>query len=345
MNILESIQELDKNILQEIESITTIDELINYKNSIIGKNGSLTTILKWLKDATAEERSSIWTAANTLRDSFNKLFESKKEAITKKIIDEKIQSEYEDVTVPTEVSHGSLHPITKMLLKVEDTFSRMGFDIYESMEVTTEYLNFDAVNVPKTHPARDMQDTFWLEGDGQVLSTQTSCMQNLIFRSNTPPIRAIIPGRVFRNEDVDATHDNTFYQVEWIVVDKNISMAHLKYTITTMLSDIFGKEVEIRMRPGFFPFVEPGVEVDFSCPFCKWWEKHCKVCKWSGWIEFMGAGLIHPNVLREWGIDPKEYSGFAFWFGLNRLVMINYGIPDMRYFMNADIRFAKQFPR
>lgn len=236
---------------------------------------------------------------------------------------------------------GSLHPITIVRREVEDTFTRMGFDIYESMEVTTEYLNFDAVNVPKTHPARDMQDTFWLEGEGNVLATQTSCMQNLIMRNNTPPIRAIIPGRVFRNEDVDATHENTFYQVEGIVVDKGIGMGHLKFTITTMLSDLFGKEVKIRMRPGYFPFVEPGVEVDFSCPFCD--GDGCRICKKSGWIEFMGAGLIHPNVIREGGLDPEVYTGFAFGFGLNRLVMIKYGIPDMRYFQNPDVRFLKQF--
>lgn len=175
----------------------------------------------------------------------------------------------------------------------------MGFDIFESSDLTTEYLNFDAVNIPKTHPARDMQDTFWLEGQGQVLATQTSSMQNLILRNKETPIRAIIPGRVFRNEDVDATHDNTFYQVEGIVVDKNINIGNLKYTISTMLSDLFEKEVTIRMRPGYFPFVEPGVEVDFSCPFCGGNDKSCRVCKGSGWIEFMGAGLIHPEVLRQ----------------------------------------------
>ena len=195
-------------------------------------------------------------------------------------------------------------------MDVEDTFRRMGFDIYESTEVTTEYLNFDAVNVAKNHPARDMQDTFWLEGSGNVLATQTSCMQNLIMQNNTPPIRSVIIGRVFRNEDVDATHENTFYQIECVVIDKGIGIGHLKFTVETMLSDIFGKKVDVRMRPGYFPFVEPGVEIDFSCPFCG--GTGCRICKGSGWIEFMGAGLIHPNVLREGGLDPEVYSGFAF---------------------------------
>lgn len=335
------LQQLRDEVLNAIAGITHETELIDYKNSIFGKNGKLTHILKGLKDLSPDERSEIGSLANSLRDELSGVFESRKDGIKAEKIAEKIASEYEDVTLPFSVSAGSLHPITQMQHIIEESFSRMGFDVYDAMEITTEYLNFDAVNIPKTHPARDMQDTFWLEGTGNVLATQTSCMQNLILRHKKTPIRAIIPGRVFRNEDVDATHDNTFYQVEGIVVGGNVSMANLKYTITTMLSDIFEKEVTIRMRPGYFPFVEPGVEIDFSCPFCD--GKGCKICKWSGWIEFMGAGLIHPNVIREWGLNPAEYSGFAFGFGLNRLVMIKYGIPDMRPFMHADIRFFKQF--
>lgn len=296
-----------------------------------------------MKDLFGEERSEIGTLANTLRDKINSVFDAKKEAIRKQKIQERIESEFEDVTLPKSLHTGHLHPITHVLRSVEESFTRMGFDIFESSDLTTEYLNFDAVNIPKTHPARDMQDTFWLEGQGQVLATQTSSMQNLILRHKKTPIRAIIPGRVFRNEDVDATHDNTFYQVEGIVVDENINMGNLKYTISTMLSDLFEKEVTIRMRPGYFPFVEPGVEIDFSCPFCGGNNASCRVCKGSGWIEFMGAGLIHPRVIEEGGLNPEKYSGFAFGFGLNRLVMIKYGIPDMRYFMNADIRFIQQF--
>jgi phenylalanyl-tRNA synthetase alpha chain len=332
---------LQTQILEKLPSLTTEIELLDYKNSIFGKNGELTVILKWLKDLSPEERSNVGKMANEIRDVVGEAFEAEKKRIMRESIERELEKEKEDVTVPFALEKGSIHPITRVRQEVEDTFTRMGFDIYESMEITTEYLNFDAVNVAKNHPARDMQDTFWLEWEGQVLATQTSCMQNLIMRNKSTPIRAIIPGRVFRNEDVDATHDNTFYQVEWIVVDKWIGMWHLKFTITTMLSDIFWKEVTIRMRPGYFPFVEPGVEVDFSCPFC---DGHgCKICKKSGWIEFMGAGLIHPTVIREWWLDPEIYSGFAFGFGLNRLVMIKYGIPDLRYFMNPDVRFLKQF--
>lgn len=339
--MIEQIQNLQNTVLAHLTTVVNETTLIDYRNAILGKSGELTTILKWLKDLTPEERWTVGKSANETRDIITDAFEAERHRIKKDLIAQRLSSEQEDMTVPLIREHGSLHPITLVQREVEDTFVRMGFDIYDSMEMTTEYLNFDAVNVPKTHPARDMQDTFWLEWAWNVLATQTSCMQNLIMRNKSTPIRAIIPGRVFRNEDVDATHDNTFYQVEGIVVDKWIGISHLKFTITTMLSDIFGKEVTIRMRPGYFPFVEPGVEVDFSCPFCD--GVGCKICKGSGWIEFMGAGLIHPNVIREWGLDPEIYSGFAFGFGLNRLVMIRYGIPDMRYFMSPDVRFLKQF--
>lgn len=339
--MIHQIKNLQTQVLTELPHITNEETLIAYRNDILGKTGELTTILKWLKDLSPEERGTIGKIANETRDIITEAFEAERNRIKADIIRKRLEVEQEDVTIPFNREKWSLHPITLVQREVEDTFIRMGFDIYDAMEMTTEYLNFDAVNVPKTHPARDMQDTFWLEWSGHVLATQTSCMQNLIMRNTSTPIRAIIPGRVFRNEDVDATHDNTFYQVEWIVVDKWIGIGHLKFTITTMLSDIFWKEVTIRMRPGYFPFVEPGVEVDFSCPFCD--GVGCKICKHSGWIEFMGAGLIHPNVIREWWLDPDIYSGFAFGFWLNRLVMIRYGIPDMRYFMSPDVRFLKQF--
>jgi phenylalanyl-tRNA synthetase alpha chain len=339
--MIEQLNNLESRVLSTLVNITTEESLIEYKNTILGKSGELTVVLKWLKDLSNEEKASVWKRANELRDAIGNAFDIQRESIKRTVIESRLSEEWADVTIPFLEKKWSLHPITTVRQEVEDTFRRMGFDIYESMEMTTEYLNFDAVNVAKNHPARDMQDTFWLEWEHSVLATQTSCMQNLILRSKQVPIRAIIPGRVFRNEDVDATHDNTFYQVEGIVVDRNIGIWHLKFTITTMLSDLFAKEVKIRMRPGYFPFVEPGVEVDFSCPFCD--GAGCKICKWSGWIEFMGAGLIHPSVIREWWLDPEIYTGFAFWFGLNRLVMIKYGIPDLRYFMTPDIRFLTQF--
>ncbi len=339
--MLIELNSLEQRVLDSLPLMSSEDSLIEYKNTILGKAGELTIILKWLKDLSNEEKVTVGKRANELRDILGQAFEIRKNAIKRAKIESKLHDEWEDMTIPYVHEGWSLHPITRVRIDVEDTFRRMGFDIYESTEMTTEYLNFDAVNVAKNHPARDMQDTFWLEWSGNVLATQTSCMQNLIMRNNTPPIRSVIIGRVFRNEDVDATHENTFYQIECIVIDKWVGIGHLKFTVETMLSDIFGKKVDIRMRPGYFPFVEPGVEIDFSCPFCD--QKGCRICKGSGWIEFMGAGLIHPNVLREGGLDPEIYSGFAFWAGLNRLVMIRYGIPDMRYFQNPDIRFLRQF--
>ena len=339
--MINQLLELESRAFSIIPTLANEETLVEYKNTLLGKTGELTQILKWLKDLSNDERGNVGKRANELRDSLGAAFDNQRDIIKRSVIESRLSKEWQDTTMPYLHASGSLHPITEVRKEVEDTFRRMGFDIYESMEVTTEYLNFDAVNVPKNHPARDMQDTFWLEGEGNVLATQTSCMQNLILRSTNGSVRAIIPGRVFRNEDVDATHDNTFYQVEWIVVGKEINLSHLKFTITTMLSDIFGKTVDIRMRPWYFPFVEPWVEVDFSCPFCD--GKGCKICKLSGWIEFMGAGLIHPNVIREGWLDPEIYSGFAFWFWLNRLVMIKYGIPDLRYFQNPDIRFLRQF--
>ena len=339
--MLSSLNTLEQRVIDTLSSILSEESLIEYRGTILGKTGELTIILKWLKDLSPEEKWSVGKRANEVRDALTLAFENQKKVIKRAEIESQLHNEWEDVTIPFSENSGSLHPMTRARMEVEDTFRRMGFDIHESMEITTEYLNFDAVNVAKNHPARDMQDTFWLEWDGNVLATQTSCMQNLILRNTELPIRSVIIGRVFRNEDVDATHENTFYQIECVVVDRWIGIGHLKFTIETMLSDLFERKVDIRMRPGYFPFVEPGVEVDFSCPFCN--QSGCNICKWSGWIEFMGAWLIHPTVLREGWLDPEIYSGFAFWAGLNRLVMIKYGIPDNRYFQNPDIRFLRQF--
>ena len=339
----QKLNSLKLEVLEKIKSLKTEMEVIDYRNAIVGKNGSLTEILKWIKDLSVEEKQTIWKLSNDIKVAILEAFEMRLKEIKKVEVEAKLANEFFDVTIPASSDTKiHLHPITSVLRQVEDTFKRMGFDIFESNEVTTEFFNFDSLNIPATHPARDMQDTFWLEWTGNVLATQTSSMQNIIMKSEKLPIKALIPGRVFRNEDIDATHENTFYQVEWMVIDKNISLANLKYTIKTMLSDLFESEVKIRLRPGYFPFVEPGVEVDFSCPFCNGTDT-CRVCKWSGWIEFMWAGLIHPNVLTSAWIDPEIYSGFAFGFWLNRLAMIKYSIPDIRFFQHPNLSFLKQF--
>lgn len=231
---------------------------------------------------------------------------------------------------------GHVHPIKSDMRKVIDVFTRMGFDVHRSPDITTEYDNFDALNIPKWHPARDMQDTFWLK-DGSVLATQTSCLQNHLLKTKKIPFHAIVVGPSYRNEKIDATHDVMFDQVEGLVVGTDISIGHLRYTILEMLRGIFGFEPKIRMRPGYFPFVEPGMEVDI------WWEFEKDGVKQGKWLEFMGCGLTHPNVLREGGIDPEVYSGFAFGFGLTRLTMIKYGIDDIRHIHQNKIAFLEQF--
>ena len=216
----------------------------------------------------------------------------------------------------------------------------MGFEIHDGPEVETDYYNFEALNIPKHHPARDMQDTFWTE-DGNLLRTHTSAIQVRAMEKVTPPFRIVGPGRVFRYESTDASHENTFYQVEGMMVDREITVAHLIFVMKELLKEIFHREVTVRLRPGYFPFVEPGFELDIHCLICG--GKGCSVCKQSGWVELLPCGLVHPNVLRMGGIDPEEWSGFAFGLGLNRLIMMKYGINDIRHFLSGDIRFLKQF--
>jgi phenylalanyl-tRNA synthetase alpha chain len=311
--MLNKLKQLESETLAKIVTLSSEDALVAYRNEVTGKNGSLTEILKGIKDLSIEEKQTVGKVSNDLKNTILAAFDAQIDIVRKAAIAAKLATEFVDMTMPvTEDRSTHLHPITRVLRLVEDTFVRMGFDICESKEIATEYANFDAVNIPANHPARDMQDTFWLTGSKHVLATHTSSMQNHIMKTHSLPIRTIIPGRVFRNEALDARHENTFYQVEGIVIDKNINVSHMKYTLKTMLSDVFGRPVDIRMRPGYFPFVEPGVEVDCSCPFCQHDGKNCKVCHGSGWIEVVPAGLIHPNVLREGGIDPEVYSGFAF---------------------------------
>lgn len=252
-----------------------------------------------------------------------------------------------DVTAPGKKDKkGNLHIITKSIREIEEIFSKMGFEVFQGVEVETEFYNFDVMNVPKDHPARDMQDTFWLKGLKEtVLRTHTSEAQARYMEKNKPPFKIIVPGRVFRNEATDATHEAQFHQTEGLVVGETISLAHLKTTLLYFLRQFFENEnLEIRIRPGFFPFVEPGVEVDVTCFKCK--EKvneKCNVCKGSGYIEVLGAGMVHPNVLKKSGIDSEKYQGFAFGAGVERLIMLKYGVEDIRDFYDGDIPFLKQF--
>lgn len=240
------------------------------------------------------------------------------------------------------IEKGHLHPVTLLTNELLEACSKIGFEVVTGPEIEDEYLNFDALNVPKDHPARDMQDTFWIEGEtGKLLRTHTSAVQARFLREHTPPFRIVVPGKVFRYEATDATHETQFFQLEGLAIDKDVTLAHLKNVLEMLFKTLFGNDVVIRFRPAFFPFVEPGVEVDVSCFLCG--QKGCSLCKQSGWIEVMGAGMVHPNVLSEAGIHPRDWRGFAFGFGIDRLVMLKYGIEDIRLFYSGDLRLVNQF--
>ncbi len=336
----ENIEKLGQKIKEKINSIKSMTDAESVRVEALGKKGEVIEILKNLKNVEESKRKEVGEKANKLRVEIEELIEKKKEELKELEYEAKIKNaEKIDLTVPVDDKVGSLHPITIVSRELEDIFTGMGFTVEDGNEVETEYNNFEAVNVPKYHPARDMQDTFWLE-NGEVLKTQTSAAQNKIMKKYGAPLKAIFPGRCFRNEALDASHENTFFQMEGMMIDKNVSISNLIYFMKTLLSEVFKKEVEVRLRPGFFPFVEPGFELDIKCPYCG--GVGCKVCKYGSWIELCPCGMIHPRVLEMGGIDPEEYSGFAFGLGLSRLAMMKYNINDLRALNSCDLRVLKQ---
>lgn len=338
--MVERINELKLQAKERISLATSSNDIENLRVEYLGKKGKVVEILKDLKNIEPEKRKEIAMVANQAKNEIEKNLELKKEEIKEKEYENKINNTKKvDLTLPTDLNIGSLHPITIVQKEVEEIFESMGFTVEDGNEVETEYNNFEAVNVPKHHPARDMQDTFWLE-NGQLLKTQTSAAQNRIMKKYGTPLKAIFPGRCFRNEELDASHENTFFQMEGMMIDKDVSIANLIYFMKTLLSEIFKKDVDVRLRPGYFPFVEPGFELDIKCLYCG--GKGCKVCKHGGWIELCPCGMIHPNVLKMGGIDPEENSGFAFGLGLSRLAMMKYGINDLRILNSCDLRSLKQ---
>lgn len=336
----EKISNLRKQVEEKMKEIKSATDVENIRVEYLGKKGLVVDVLKNLKNVEEAKRKEIGEKANILRNEIGNMIEAKKEELKEKEYEEKIKnSEKIDITIPVNENVGSLHPITIVQRELEEIFTGMGFTVEDGNEVETEYNNFEAVNVPKYHPARDMQDTFWLE-NGELLKTQTSAAQNKIMLKYGAPLKAIFPGRCFRNEALDASHENTFFQMEGMMIDKDVSIANLIYFMKTLLSEIFKKEVEVRLRPGYFPFVEPGFELDIKCPYCD--GAGCKVCKNGSWIELCPCGMIHPNVLKMGGIDPEEYSGFAFGLGLSRLAMMKYNINDLRALNSCDLRILKQ---
>jgi phenylalanyl-tRNA synthetase alpha chain len=307
----------------------------------LGRKGTLAQASKQMGKLAPEERARIGKLLNAAKETLETALETRKAVFDRQALAARLDAEWIDLTLPAPGPRpGSLHPITQVQMEIEDLFTSMGFAVLGGPEVETEYHNFDALNIPADHPARDMQDTFWLK-DGSLLRTHTSPVQVRGMERLGPPLRMIAPGRVFRNEEVDASHEHTFYQLEGMMIDRDVSVANLIYFMKTLLSNIFGREVTVRLRPGYFPFVEPGFELDIQCLICG--GTGCQVCKYGGWVELLPCGLVNPNVLRMSGIDPEKWNGFAFGLGLTRLAMMRYAIDDIRHLQGGDLRFLKQF--
>jgi len=333
---LEQIREAAKAQLADAQA-----DLEQIRIRFLGKKGELTGVLRGMGQLTAEERPKIGQLANEVRAYIENAIEEKAEAMKAAALQEKLKSERLDVTMPGKAPEvGKLHPLAQVQKEMEDIFVGMGFGIVDGPEVEYDYYNFQALNIPENHPARDTQDTFYIT-DNILLRSQTSPVQVRTMEKQKPPIRIISPGRVYRSDAVDASHSPLFHQLEGLVVDKGITMGDLKGTLETFAKTMFGESTQIRFRPHHFPFTEPSAEVDVSCFVCG--GKGCKLCKGEGWIEILGAGMVHPNVLRGCGIDPDVYSGFAFGMGIERVTMIRYGIDDMRHLYENDIRFLDQF--
>lgn len=332
----------------QLAEFTELAELENFRVQVLGKKGELTGILKSMGALSAEERPKMGQLANEVRANIETMLADKMRELKEREMQREIESTpLYDVSVPQNLSRGAYHPITLVQRECEAIFKSMGFTVEDYSEVVTDYECFESLNIPKDHPARDMQDTYYLE-NGQLLKSQTSAAQNAIYKkykdalmNDGVPIKAIFPGRCFRNEATDACHENTFFQMEGVMVDKNISISNLIYFMKTMLSEVFRKDIKVRLRPGFFPFVEPGFELDISCLICG--GEGCSSCKHSGWLELCPCGMIHPEVLKAGGIDPEKYTGFAFGLGLTRLAMMKYGVKDIRDLNSGNLKSLSQF--
>lgn len=346
--MVQATMDLDKFQADAIGSIWAVknkEELDEVEVKILGrKQGEFTMLMRDLQNLTGEERKVRGQKLNAAKDAIFKTLNEKREQLLSAGWDKIKETEAIDLTEPAlpKKEFGHFHPITLVQNDLENLFTSMGFMVLSGPELESDYYNFTALNIPETHPARDMQDTFYIkEHPGQLMRTHTSPMQVRSMQKYGTPLRAIVPGKCFRNEATDVRHEHTLYQMEGFVVDKGINFSHLKGVLEIVAKHLYGEKTEVRLRPKFYPFVEPGVNGEVTCFICK--GKGCRVCKDSGWLEVFGAGMIHPNVLKEGNVDTKEYSGFAFGFGLMRLVMLKYGIDDVRLFESGDLRFLEQF--
>lgn len=335
------LKELKEEALKQIEASEALDKLNEIRIAYLGKKGELTTLLKSMKELSTEERPKFGQLVNDARKVIEEKLEENKNRLASVIRTEQLKNEVIDVTLPAKKNHmGHRHPNTIALEEVERIFIGMGYEVVEGPDIEYDYYNFEALNIPANHPAKDEQDTFYIN-DKIVLRTQTSPVQVREMEKGKLPIRMIAPGRVFRSDEVDATHSPSFHQIEGLVIDKNITFADLKGTLAEFARELFGVQTKVKFRPHHFPFTEPSAEVDVTCFKCG--GKGCRMCKGTGWIEILGCGMVHPHVLEMSGIDPKEYTGFAFGVGLERIALLKYEIDDMRLLYENDIRFLTQF--
>jgi len=337
------LQQLKQEILNQLAEVKRLETLRDLEIKYLGRKGELTKILRSVADLSAEEKKTLGKLANEIKIELINKFEEVKISLGKNT-----ETDYIDATLPgVEIKQGHLHPLTILQNEIEDLFSSLGFMVLDGPELESDYYNFTALNIPPYHPARDMQDTFYIDHKNakgeydMLMRTQTSPMQIRAMQKYGAPIKCIVPGRCFRNEATDVRHEHTFYQLEGLMIDKDINFSNLKAILEVLGKKLFGPDTEFRMRPKFYPFVEPGSNGEYSCFLCG--GKGCRLCKNTGWLEIVGCGMVHPNVLRAGGIDPKKYQGFAFGYGLDRLAMLKYGINDIRLFHSVDLKFLKQF--
>lgn len=341
MDLTQKIKEIEAETERDYETVDDLDELENLRIKYLGKKGKVSKLFNQIGQAPPEQRPKIGKQTNKLQNKVEKLHESKKEELQQLIQQENIKEEEIDVTLPgIKPEMGYSHPLTLILDEVKEVFMGLGFSIKEGPEIETEYNNFEALNIPADHPARDLQDTLYID-DNYLLRTHTSPVQIRTMSKEEPPIRIIAPGRVYRSDELDASHTPVFHQVEGLAIDTDISFSDLKGTIAVFVREIYGEDRKIRFRPSYFPFTEPSAEVDVSCIVCE--GEGCSLCSRTGWLEVMGAGMVHPNVLNMSGIDAKKYSGFAFGMGWDRIAMLKYGIDDIRVLFENDQRFLHHF--
>jgi phenylalanyl-tRNA synthetase, alpha subunit len=344
MSLQEKLEALKVATIEKIEAVADLNLLNQIRVETLGKKGPITEVLRGMKDLSAEERPKVGSFANEIRDVLTQKIEEKKAALEEAAMNEALASESIDVTLPgKQMTQGTRHVLTQIMEEIEDIFIGMGYQVIEGYEVEQDHYNFERMNLPKDHPARDMQDTFYIT-DEVLIRTHTSPVQARTMEKHDftkGPLRMVSPGKVFRRDTDDATHSHQFHQIEGLVIDEKVTMGDLKGTLETLMQKMFGADREIRLRPSYFPFTEPSVEVDVSCFKCG--GQGCNVCKHTGWIEILGAGMVHPNVLEMSGIDSEKYSGFAFGLGPDRIAMLRYGVNDIRHFYQNDTRFIQQF--